>query len=262
MTPESFYIYGRHPVREALRTGAPVQKLYLHYGTRYREELERLARQRGIPVTVVDAARFAELARSAGATDVAQTQGVVALCAPTRLWKLEELVGSAPQPDALLVALDGIEDPQNLGAIARSAEAAGCAGLLLPRHHGTPITPAALKASAGALVRLPVTVVANLAQALRWLRDRGFWIVGTAADGERLYWEPLPVLPIVLVIGGEHRGMRPSIRKLCDWVVRIPLRGAVESLNASAAAAVVLFELRRQRSMEVPLATSPEHVSN
>ncbi len=241
------YLYGRHAVREALRNGERLQKVYVLYGHRCGAEIRSHARQAGVPCVFLDRQRFGALAQAAGAA-LKDTQGVIALRAPMALLSLADLlqqVGSAEE--GLLLALDGIEDPQNLGAIARSAEAAGAHGLLLPRHHSAPLTPAALKAAAGALLHLPVAQVPNLGAALRVLRQEGWWIIGTAPDGEHLCWEPFAEGPLVLVIGAEHRGMRPSIRALCDRVVRIPLFGKVASLNASAAAAVLLFEIRRQR---------------
>ncbi|GBD06956.1 Putative TrmH family tRNA/rRNA methyltransferase [bacterium HR21] len=247
----SIYLYGRRPVLEALRRREGVQKVYLLYGIRDEQEFRARARSVGVPCTVVDRERFTELARAAGVA-VRETQGVLALLSPVPVRSLAEVLEAIPAgEEGLLVALDGIEDPQNLGAIARSAEAAGAHGLLLPRCHSAPLTPATLKAAAGALLHLPVAHVPNLGAALRRLQEQGWWIIGTAPDGEHLCWEPFADCSLVLVIGSEHRGMRPSIRALCDRVVRIPLFGKIASLNASAAAAVLLFEIRRQRQQSL-----------
>jgi len=242
------YIYGRRAVAEALRQGERVQKVYLLYGSGAERLFREQIRRHHLPCTTLSRDRFAEVAQAAGTT-LAQTQGVIALLYPVPTLTVEELCERLVdrQELGLLVALDGIEDPQNLGAIARTAEAAGAQGLLLPRHHTAPLTPAALKAAAGALLHLPVAVVPNLRHALHTLRDRGWVILGTAPDGERLYWEPLFREPVVVVLGNEHRGMRPSVRAVCDAVVRIPLFGNTASLNVAAAAAVVLFEIQRQR---------------
>jgi len=248
------YIYGRRPVEEALRREGRVQKVYVLHGSGVEESVRQAARRAHVPCVALDRQRFAQHVRALG-VDIRSTQGVLALMAPIPPATLERLVTGAPAGTiGLLVALDGIEDPQNLGAIARCAEAAGAHGIVLPRHHSAPITPAALKASAGALASLPVAVVPNLAFALRTLQEQGWWVVGTAPDGEHLYCEELYDRPIVLVIGNEHRGMRPGIRSLCDIVVRIPLRGRVTSLNAAAATAVVLFEIQRQRYYREQLA--------
>jgi 23S rRNA (guanosine2251-2'-O)-methyltransferase len=150
------------------------------------------------------------------------------------------------EPGFLLV-LDGIQDPQNLGAIVRSAEAAGVHGCILPRDRAAGVGPAAVRASAGATEHLPIGRVTNLAAFLEFLRGHGFWVVGTdATQGRALFGADLRG-PVALVIGGEDRGLRPLTRRRCDMVVRIPSRGRVASLNASAAAAVCLFEIARQR---------------
>ncbi|MCS7176812.1 MAG: 23S rRNA (guanosine(2251)-2'-O)-methyltransferase RlmB [Candidatus Kapabacteria bacterium] len=242
---EAFYIYGRRSIVEALRQAARVQKLYVLYGSA--ADIQERARRSGVPVSELSRQRFTELAQAAGTT-LKESQGVIALVYPLPVLSAEELLErAAPTAEGLLVAVDGVEDPQNLGAIARCAEAAGAQGLIVPRHRAAPLTPAAVKAAAGAFMHLPVAHVVNLGDVLRRLQRLGWWIVGSAVEGERLYWEPLYDRPVVLVVGSEHRGMRPSIRALCDLIVRIPLRGRVESLNAAAAAAVLLFEIQRQR---------------
>ncbi len=243
---ETLYVYGRRPVEEALRSGR-VQKVYVLYGSEAERSIPERARRVGVPCTVLSADRFAEVAKAAGIA-LRKAQGVIALLTPVSLLTVEELLQRIPSSDTgLLVAADGIEDPHNLGALARCADAAGAHGLIIPRYRAAPLTPAAVKASAGALLHLPLAQVTNLGQALRRLQTAGWWIVGTAADGEHIWWEPLYDRPLVLVIGNEHSGMRPSIRALCDFVVCIPMFGHVGSLNAAAAAAVVLFEIQRQR---------------
>lgn len=250
------YLYGHRPVEEAIRRGIPLQKLYVLYGSGAERRWRTHAQRAGIPCTVLDRRRFAAYTRTLGIAPQ-ETQGVLALTFPIPVVGLEQLgKGLSDSESGVLVALDGIEDPQNLGAIARSAEAAGAHGLLLPRRQGAPMTPAAIKAAAGALLSLPVAVVSNLATALRTLQQWGWWVLGTAPDGERLYWEELYDRPVVLVIGNEHRGMRPILRACCDLIVRIPLYGTVGSLNAAAAASVVLFEIQRQRCLK-QLSTVP-----
>ncbi|MCS6965382.1 MAG: 23S rRNA (guanosine(2251)-2'-O)-methyltransferase RlmB [Candidatus Kapabacteria bacterium] len=258
------YIYGRRAVQDALQRGGHVQKVYVLYGSGVEESLRVLAHRAHVPCAVLDRKRFAELTRAVG-TSLKDTQGVLALVSPIPMMSLLELLQRVSfGPLRLLVAVDGIEDPQNLGAIARSAEAAGADGLILPRHRAAPLTPAAVKAAAGSLLYLPVAQVPNLGTALRTLQEAGWWVFGTAPDGESLYWEALYDRAIVLVIGSEHRGMRPSIRALCDSVLRIPLLGHVQSLNAAAAAAIVLFEIQRQRwqmGLRSTLDAQPSHVS-
>ena len=151
----------------------------------------------------------------------------------------------------IIVVLDEIEDPQNLGAIARSAECSGCGGMILTNKNSAPISPTAVKASAGALELIPIAKVDSLVQALEKLKENGFWIVGTDAQGDRLYSDDIYDSPIALVIGSEGRGMRPSTLKHCDYLINIPIVGQINSLNASASAAVVLFEILRQRAKTI-----------
>ena len=151
------------------------------------------------------------------------------------------------QGAAFLVVLDGIQDPQNLGAILRTAEAAGADGLILPRDRATGVTPVAVRASAGATEHLPVARVTNLAAFLEWVKGQGLWVVGADPSGESVLYTADLKEPLALVIGAEGRGLRPLVRSRCDIHVRIPLAGRVASLNASCAAAVCIFEVIRQR---------------
>jgi 23S rRNA (guanosine2251-2'-O)-methyltransferase len=152
--------------------------------------------------------------------------------------------GSAP---GFLLALDGIQDPQNLGAIVRSAEAAGVDGCILPRDRAAGVTAAAVRASAGATEHLPIAQVTNLASFLEFAKAQGFWVVGTDSTAGRDLFAADLTDPLVLAIGGEERGLRHLTKSRCDLIVNIPSRGNVASLNASAAAAVCLFEVSRQR---------------
>jgi 23S rRNA (guanosine2251-2'-O)-methyltransferase len=147
------------------------------------------------------------------------------------------------------LVLDGVTDPQNLGAILRTAEAAGAHGLILPRDRAAGVTPAAVRASAGATEHLPVARVTNLAAFLDWVKGQGLWVVGADPTGGRLLYSADLKEPLALVIGAEGRGLRPLVRSRCDVQVRIPLSGRVASLNASCAAAVCVFEVIRQRHM-------------
>ena len=166
----------------------------------------------------------------------------------------EALVAQASQrgtPGFLLV-LDGIQDPQNLGAIIRSAEAAGVHGCILPKDRAAAVSPAAVRASAGATEYLPIARVTNLATFLESIKPQGFWVIGTdAAEGRDLFTADLRD-PLALVIGSEERGLRSLTKTRCDLLVQIPSRGKVASLNASAAAAVCLFEVARQRRAKAP----------
>jgi len=243
-------LYGVHPVREALRAGRR-RALRLHVRERDRgpdrpdlRELAEAARRAGVPVVPADAEALAALVGPEG-----RTQGVVLEAGPLPEADLDALAGSAGAA-TLLVALDGVEDPQNVGAVVRVAEAAGAAALVLTRRHAPPLSAALARASAGAVEHLPVARVTNLTQALKSLKEKGYWVFGAdAGEGEDLYGLSDRVVagPKVVVLGAEGRGLRPSVLGQVDHRVRIPLAGRVASLNVSTAAAVLLFELRRRR---------------
>jgi 23S rRNA (guanosine2251-2'-O)-methyltransferase len=206
-------------------------------------EILRLAEASAVPVAVHPHAELDRLTRGVG------HQGVLAEVGRFPYVTPEEIVSRAARaPETpLLVVLDGIQDPQNLGAILRTAEAAGIHGLILPRDRAVGVTATAVRASAGAAEHVPVARVTNLAAFLTWVKTHGLWVVGAdPAGGQAVYAVDL-ARPVVLVIGAEDRGLRPLTKSRCDVMVRIPLRGKVASLNASAAAAICLFEVMRQR---------------
>jgi 23S rRNA (guanosine2251-2'-O)-methyltransferase len=239
-------IYGVNPVRELLRSGTSgLSELWLAEGAKRPkvfEELERLAKQAQAKVRTAPRQKLDQLA------GVSTHQGVVAVVGDFQYREVEDLLKEARRAGEppLLVMLDGIEDPQNLGAIIRSAHALGAHGVIVPKDRAAGVTPAVAKASAGAIEHCPVARVTNLSQTLETLKEEGVWATAASAEGE-----PLPGVdlsgPSVLVVGGEGQGVRPLVRRNCDRVVAIPMRGKVGSLNASAAAAICLYEARRQR---------------
>ncbi len=177
-------------------------------------------------------------------------QGVIAVLASKEFATLEEILRAAGEKP-FLVLLDEIEDPQNLGAILRSAECAGVDGVVLPERRSAGLTEAVYEVSAGALEHLKVARVANLAQAMERLRQKGVWLVGAESGGDGFYWEFDYNQPVAIVLGSEGQGIRPLVRRTCDRVLSIPLRGKLNSLNVAAAAAVFLFEAARQRQIGV-----------
>jgi 23S rRNA (guanosine2251-2'-O)-methyltransferase len=181
-------------------------------------------------------------------------QGVLAEAGPYRYAEAEHIVARllAGTPPGWMVALDEIQDPQNLGAIVRTAEAAGATGLLLPRDRSATVTPAAVRASAGATEHLAIARITNLAVCLAEVKARGVWAVGAALEGGQELFATDLTGPLVVVVGSEGRGLRPLVRRHCDFLVRIPMRGRVGSLNASAAAAVLCYEILRQRLASAP----------
>ena len=236
-------VYGINPVLESLRAGR-VRGIRLGTASSARTaELRRLAAEAGTPVTRVSSETLDRV------TGGAVHQGVVADVAVPAPLTLAELVDQATDP-ALLLVLDGIEDPGNLGAILRSAEAAAVDGVIRQTRHAAPLGRVA-KASAGALTHVRLVSVVNVARAVTELKGTGIWTVGLEADGDDLYDGVDLTLPTALVLGSEGRGLRRLVRERCDRVVSIPLLGRVNSLNVAVAAGVALFEAVRQRRRAV-----------
>jgi 23S rRNA (guanosine2251-2'-O)-methyltransferase len=234
-------IYGINPVLEALRA-ARVRRLRLASRADKRiDEVLALARAHRVPVERVNAQALDRAARGG------VHQGVVADLEPARDYSVQDLVaGAAPEPP-LIVVLDGIEDPHNLGAVLRTADAAGCHGIVRQARHAAALEGAAMKASAGAAAHVRVATVVNIARAIEELKEAGVWTVGLAADASGRYHDVDFTLATALVLGAEGTGLRRLVRERCDRLVSIPMRGAVGSLNVSVAAGVTLFEALRQR---------------
>jgi 23S rRNA (guanosine2251-2'-O)-methyltransferase len=236
-----------NPVREFLRAGGEgIAELWLGEGGergRAFADLARLAREHGAKVREAPRQRLDRLA----GTD--RHQGIVAVVADYPYRDLDDvlaIVGRAGEP-VLLVVLDGILDPQNLGAIIRSAHALGAHAVVIPKDRAAGVTPAAAKASAGAVEHCPVARVTNLAQALERMKQAGVWTVATDAGADEDLQAVDLTVATALVLGSEESGVRPLVRRTCDRIVRIPMQGKVGSLNASASAAIALYEASRQR---------------
>ncbi len=240
----SEFVFGRNPVAEALRGGQPIEKLLIARGLHGRTiaELRQLARSGGVPIEEVPRVKLDTLAGTR------KHQGVVAVVAAAAYAELEDVLQRAAvrQEPPFIAVLDGIEDPRNLGAILRSAEAAGVHGVVIPKRRAAGLTPAAIKAAAGAQAHLPVVRVTNIATLLDELKEAGLWVVGADPEAEQAFCDADLHGPIAVVIGGET-GMRRLVRQKCDTRVRIPMYGQVSSLNASVAAALLFYEVRRQR---------------
>jgi 23S rRNA (guanosine2251-2'-O)-methyltransferase len=230
-------LYGRNPVHEALR--ARRRRVHRIWATTGAAKEPWLQGERVQPAT------GAELQDRCGSPD---HQGVVAEVDPYPYADLAKLLDA---PDPLLVALDEVQDPQNVGAICRTAEAAGATGLIVPERRAAHVTPAVAKASAGAVEHLSIAIVRNLADALAEARERGCWVYGAAAGAPTSYdavdWRG----GIVLALGAEGRGLRPRVAAGCDDLVSLPLRGRIESLNVSATAAVLLYAAVQSRTQSV-----------
>ncbi|TDB74420.1 23S rRNA (guanosine(2251)-2'-O)-methyltransferase RlmB [Micromonospora sp. KC721] len=242
-------LVGRNPVLESLRAQVPATALYTAQGIDIDDrvnEIVRTAADRGIAILEISRA---ELDRMTGGV---LHQGVGLQVPPFAYQPFEDLVAAAlEQPAPLLVALDGVTDPRNLGAVIRSAAAFGAQGVFVPERRAAGITATAWRTSAGAAARVPVAQVTNLTRSLKACQDAGFIVVGLDADGETdLYDLEAAVGPLVVVVGSEGRGMSRLVGERCDLTVRIPMVSDVESLNASVAAAVTLAEVARRRAAE------------
>ncbi|MCX6153360.1 MAG: 23S rRNA (guanosine(2251)-2'-O)-methyltransferase RlmB [Candidatus Kapabacteria bacterium] len=249
----NYYIYGRNSVIEAINSERDIEKIYVSFSA-HGDSMRTVfsaAKQNKIPITVSDKFKFGKLENEVCPKGT-NSQGVIALVSPIKLLDIDTLIKKAfsTQKYPLVLVLDGIYDPQNLGAIARSCECGGAAGLILPTRESAPITPVAVKASAGALEHILVTKVPNLINSLKTLKDNGFWVVGTEMNADEYYFNKSYDMPIALVIGSEGKGISPGMKKHCDFSVKIPLSGKINSLNASVSAGILIYEIVRQRLMK------------
>jgi 23S rRNA (guanosine2251-2'-O)-methyltransferase len=236
-------IYGLLPVLEALRAGGRrVERIVIAEGAKHERlrEVTEAARQAGVPVRREPRASLDRLSNRAN------HQGVIAIASATSYAGEEEILAGITG-DSLLVLLDGVEDPHNLGAIIRTAECAGATAVVIPERRAAHVTEVVAKTSAGATEYLPVAKVTNLAQFIEQLKLRNVWVVGVEQSGKMPYTQYDYSGAVALVLGGEGAGLHRLVRERCDVVVSIPMRGRISSLNVSVAAGVVLFEAVRQR---------------
>lgn len=232
-------VCGVHPVREVLESGRPVDRVLIAKGaggTRIQEIVD-LCRQNKVPV------RFEAREALDRASAKASHQGVVAYAAAREYAGVEDVEAAK-----MLVVLDGLEDPHNLGAVLRSANAAGADAVIIPERRSVGLTDVVAKAAAGALEHVPVVRVTNIAQTLIHLKEKGFWVYGLDERGEDTYDKVEFSEPAVLVLGGEGKGLHQHVKERCDFLVRIPMAGKIPSLNVSVAAGIMLFEWKRRRA--------------
>jgi 23S rRNA (guanosine2251-2'-O)-methyltransferase len=228
-------IFGLNPVLEALRiSSGMIEKLYIVRGVQAGDRVAAQAQALGVAVEVTERDALDRM------TGGGHHQGVAVRTKPFAFVSIEQLLRDQPR---LLVALDGITDPQNLGAIVRSAEVLGARGVILPKDRNVGVTPTVVRASSGAAIHMPVVQVVNLVRSLELIKDAGYWIVGLDAAGQSGFQDLPSFERAAIVIGGEGKGMRPLVARACDFTVAIPVRGRVSSLNAAAAAAIGLHEL-------------------
>ncbi len=238
-------IEGRNAVMEALRSGAAVDKVYLAKGETDSTlgYLAAAARSQGVVVVEADRRKLDAMSRTHS------HQGVIAVAAVRAYASVEDILAAAREKGEapLLVVCDELSDPHNLGAVIRTAECAGAHGVIIPKRRSAGLTAVVAKTSAGAVSYLPVARVSNLTALLKQLKQEGIWVFGTAADGSTGLYEADLKGPAAIVIGSEGDGMSRLVREQCDFLLSIPMRGQLNSLNASAAAAIVLYEAVRQR---------------
>jgi 23S rRNA (guanosine2251-2'-O)-methyltransferase len=239
-------IYGRHAVLEALKSGSGRVRRVIQAQSAHGpifDEIRALADSQRLPVERLERRAFEKLAGQV------VHQGVIALIEPRTYMDLEDLLAAAKAagPKALLVVADEIEDPRNLGAIARCAEGASATGLVITAHRSAEFTPVAEKASGGAVEHLRLAKVTNLSNAFEAMKTAGLWIAGLDAAADQDYWDADLNRPLALVIGGEGKGLRRLTRERCDFLIKLPMRGQVASLNASVATGIALYEILRQR---------------
>ena len=238
-------LVGRNAVTEALKSGRGINKLWIASGDREGSvaEIAALAKERGIVVQYVERAKSEALAGGH------RHQGVLAYVAPVPYAELEDILkaaeakGEAP----FLVLLDELEDPHNLGALLRTADATGVHGILIPKRRSVSLNATVAKTSAGAVEYVPVARIGNIAQTLKKLKEKGFWVAGADMDGEKAYYEADLTGPLVLVVGSEGKGMSRLTKEACDFIVRMPMVGRINSLNASVAGSILMYESMRQR---------------
>lgn len=252
-------IYGVNPILEVLRAGRRrCHELIIAAGRREREAhlLEEEAKRHRVPVKMLSRDELTALA----GTD--KHQGAVARCDPFPLASLEEIVETAiaSPMKGFLVLLDGVTDPQNVGSIARTADLMGVHGLVLPRDNAAPITPTVVKASAGATEYLPIAQVTNMAESIRYIKERGFWVAGAAGESENsIYIHDFKGFHVALVLGSEGRGLRRLVRERCDHLLSLPMEGHISSYNVSVAGALFMGEVARQRRFFSLAKSIPKH---
>lgn len=241
------FVAGRNSVAEALKGGRAINKVLVAKGERHGsiKEIIGQAKEQGLVVQEVDAAKLDQIAGGV------RHQGIIAMVSPVAYAELGDVLQHAIDKEEapFIVLLDELEDPHNVGAILRTADAAGVHGVLLPKRRTSPLTATVAKISAGAVEHVPVARIGNVAQTLTQLKKQGLWVVGADMDGDKDYFDADLTGPIVVVVGSEGQGMGRLTKEACDFLVRIPMKGKISSLNASVACSLLLYEVVRQREM-------------
>jgi 23S rRNA (guanosine2251-2'-O)-methyltransferase len=240
-------IAGRKPVIEALNAGTPVEKIYILRGTHGEpiDTIKRLARQKNILCSEADKHVIEKFSRDTN------SQGVVAIVGTKEYIDVDDILSIATTKNekAFILLFDEIEDPHNLGALIRTAVCLGAHGGIIPKHNAAPVNETVAKTSAGASAHFPIAKVTNIAATIEELKEKGIWIVGADADAQRNFTDVDYSMPVALVIGNEGKGIRRLVKEKCDFLVKIPMTGAFDSLNASVAGALIMYEVFRKRTV-------------
>ena len=238
-------IEGRNAVLESLRAGRKIYRIWIQSDARgiAIQEIRQLAEKNRIPLEETDVKSLSQRSKTG------HPQGVIARVEGWRYASVSELLERAGQQPPFIILLDGIEDPQNLGSIMRTAEVAGVHGIIIPEHRAAQITPAVARASAGATEYMPVSRVTNLVRTMEELKKQGVWFIGAETDGIDYWNSPVDWRgPLGLVIGGEGKGLGRLVKEHCDALISLPMLGRIGSLNASVAAGILIYEVVRHRS--------------
>ncbi|WP_420805136.1 23S rRNA (guanosine(2251)-2'-O)-methyltransferase RlmB [Acetivibrio clariflavus] len=237
---------GRNSVLEAIRADRTINKILISKGDKEGsiKQIIALAREKGIVVQETDRISLDKISATHA------HQGVIAFVAAKEYVEVEDIleIAKSKGEDPFVILLDGITDPQNLGSILRTADAVGAHGVVIPKRRAIGLTAAVSKASAGAIEYVPVARVTNLSQTIEYLKEQNLWIVGTDLSGEKSFFEADLKGPVALVIGSEGEGMSRLVSEKCDFIVNIPMKGKISSLNAAVAGAIVMYEVLKQRS--------------
>ena len=241
-------LLGRNAVREAIKSGRSINRILISEGSHGGSisEIINLAKERHLVLQSISTDKLDMLCGGQ------RHQGIAAYAAPVDYVELDDILNLAKDrgEDPFLILLDELEDPHNLGAILRTADAVGAHGILIPKHRSCPLSSVVAKTSAGAVEYVPVARIGNVSQTLENLKKQGLWVAGADMDGTENYYEANLTGPIVLVIGSEGHGVSRLTKEACDFIVKIPMRGKVNSLNASNAAAILAYEILKQRTLQ------------
>ncbi|CUH97731.1 putative TrmH family tRNA/rRNA methyltransferase YacO [Propionispora sp. 2/2-37] len=249
MNEEKDFVAGRNSVLEVLKSGRSINKILVAKGDKHGvlREIIGQARSKGLVIQEVDAGKLDSI------TGGVRHQGVIAMVPPVAYAELEDILKRAEEQGQppFIVLLDELEDPHNVGAILRTADATGVHGVLLPKRRSCPLSGTVARTSAGAVEYVPVARIGNIGQTIERLKKIGFWIVGADMEGEKNYYEADLSGPLAIIIGSEGKGLGRLVKEQCDFLVRIPMRGQINSLNASVACSLLMYEVLRQREMKI-----------